>query len=453
MARGKKTKKELTQEEWLEQALVPEEEWPYRVPENWQWVKLGHISNIIMGQSPPGKDTTDDSSYMPLIGGAADMGVLYPLVNRYTKTTTKASETNDLIICIRATLGRPIFSDGKYCLGRGVAAIRPFIGKKEFYRYLLLNFEQYLYANATGTTFAQVNSGILQKMPVPLPPFAEQQRIVDHIESLFTKLDKAKEKMQLIVNSFEQHKSAILHKAFTGELTKQWRKKHGVELDSWESVTSKQLFEYVTSGSRGWAQYYSDSGAVFFRMGNLNHGTIELDMSDIQYVNLPDKVEGQRSLIRKNDILISITADVGMIGLVRNIAFEGYINQHIALARPVNQESAEFIAWYLVSNVGFRQFHKKQRGATKVGLGLNDIRTLCLDMPMMDEQREILHILNDFLVKERQAKKSAENVLAQIDVIKKSILAKAFCGELGTNDPTEESAKELLKRVYMDNKG
>lgn len=131
-----------------------------------------------------------------------------------------------------------------------------------------------------------------------MPPLAEQQRIVDRIESLFARLDEAKEKAQAVLDGFELRKSAILHKAFSGELTERWREEHGVGLDSWERTTSKQLFEYVTSGSRGWAQYYSDSGSVFIRMGNLNHGTIELDLSDIQYVNLPAKAEGQRSLIK-----------------------------------------------------------------------------------------------------------------------------------------------------------
>lgn len=201
-----------------ESLFVPVEEQPYPIPKNWCWVRLKDVSEIIMGQSPIGSDTTDDSSYMPLIGGAADMGEIYPLATRYTKAPTKISKNGDLILCIRATLGKPIFSDGEYCLGRGVSAIRPYIGTKEFYRYIFLTFEKYLYDNATGTTFAQVSSKTLQKMSVPFPPLPEQHRIVSRIESLFTKLDEAKEKAQAVVDGFELRKSAILHKAFTGEL-------------------------------------------------------------------------------------------------------------------------------------------------------------------------------------------------------------------------------------------
>lgn len=155
---------------------------------------------------------------MPLIGGAADMGELYPQVSRFTKTPTKQSQTDDVILSIRATLGRPIFSDGIYCLGRGVVAFRSSIVTKEFLRYFFIDQENYLYQNATGTTFAQVDSKTLKSMPFPLPPFHEQRRIVRRVESLFSKLDEAKEKAQAVVDSFETRKAAILHKAFTAAL-------------------------------------------------------------------------------------------------------------------------------------------------------------------------------------------------------------------------------------------
>lgn len=86
----------------------------------------------------------------------------------------------------------------------------------------------------------------------------------------------------------------------------------------------------------------------------------------------------------------------------------------------------------------------KQRGATKIGLGLDDIRSLELLIPTREEQDEVVYILDNLLANEQQAKEVAEGVLEQIDLIKKAILARAFRGELGTNDPSEKSAKELI---------
>ena len=301
-----------------------------------------------------------------------------------------------------------------------------------------------------GGAQPNISQIILKQHPIPLPPLSEQQRIVERIEELFAKLDEAKERLQEVAESFAVRKAALLHKAFTGELTKQWRLENGVSDESWEEKKGEDFFEYVTSGSRGWAKYYSDKGSIFVRMGNLNHGTIALDLSDIQYVELPDQVEGQRSKLQKNDILISITADVGMIGLVRE-DMDAYINQHVALARPKNDLYAEFLAWYFVSDVGLQQMQNKQRGATKIGLGLQDIRSIILKIPTLSEQHEIVRLIDDLLARERAAQQAAEQALASIDLMKKSILARAFRGELGTNKASEASALELLKQVLAEN--
>lgn len=101
---------------------------------------------------------------------------------------------------------------------------------------------------ASGTTFLELSGSKAALVEFPLSPISEQQRIVDRIESLFAKLDEAKEKAQAIVDGFELRKSAILHKAFTGELTEQWRKAHGVQLDSWQNKILKNVCQYIKAG-------------------------------------------------------------------------------------------------------------------------------------------------------------------------------------------------------------
>lgn len=422
----------------------------YPIPHNWKWDSIGNYTKIKSGYPFDSEKFSDDpTGRQPLIR-------IRDILRESTNTFTDECCPEEYIIHAGDIL---IGMDGDFNVGKwnsDDALLNQRVCYIQSNSNCLLNDYLYYYLpgilkiinNATpSVTVKHLSANTLRKTQIPLPPLAEQQRIVDRIESLFTKLDEAKEKAQAVVDSFETRKAAILHKAFTGELTAKWRRTHGLSLDTWKEVAADSLFEYVTSGSRGWAKYYDESGAVFIRMGNLDHGTIELDFSDIQHVKLPNKAEGQRSRIRKNDILISITADVGMVGLVRNDDFEGYINQHIALARPVMSESAEFIAWYLVSDIGLKQMQEKQRGATKVGLSLNDIRALQLKIPLIEEQNEILKVIKMWIGKEQQAKEAAEAVLDQIDLMKKSILARAFRGELGTNDPSEESAVELLKQL------
>ena len=459
MARAKK-EAALTPEERLQAALVPDWEWPYKLPGNWCWTRITVITDILNGFAFKSQHYSSAGIRIIRITNVQDgfiqdkKPVYYPLVSQ-KEITPFMLKDGDFLMSLTGNVGRVAIIDASFlpaALNQRVACLRiksEDSVRKEYIFYFCLQkqFVSDCIKSAKGSAQLNMSTEWLKEYPIPLPPLAEQQRIVDRIKSLFAKLDEAKEKALAVVDSFETRKAAILHKAFTGELTAKWRRTHGLSLDTWKEVAADSLFEYVTSGSRGWAKYYDESGAVFIRMGNLDHGTIELDFSDIQHVKLPNKAEGQRSRIRKNDILISITADVGMVGLVRNDDFEAYINQHIALARPVMSESAEFIAWYLVSDIGLKQMQEKQRGATKVGLSLNDIRALQLKIPLIEEQNEILKVIKMWIGKEHQAKEAAEVVLDQIDLMKKSILARAFRGELGTNDPSEESAVELLKQL------
>lgn len=118
----------------------------------------------------------------------------------------------------------------------------------QFIRFLFINFEQYLYDNATGTTFSQVNSDTLKKMPVPFPPIDEQQRIVDRVESLFAKLDEAREKAEAVLDGFESRKAAILHKAFTGELTAKWRNEKGIDKRTWKERDFSYVIKKIEAG-------------------------------------------------------------------------------------------------------------------------------------------------------------------------------------------------------------
>ena len=199
--------------------MIPIHEQPYPLPNGWQWVTLNSITEIVMGQSPSGDATTDDASYTPLIGDAADMGNDYPSITRYTRKPTKLSEKDDVIICVRATLGKPIFSDGEYCLGRGVAALRPRKVSKIFLRYALINFEQYLYDNANGTTFLQIASKPLKRLPFPLPSLNEQKEIVRLLNDLLGREQRTKVLSLKTIERVELMKKSILARAFRGELS------------------------------------------------------------------------------------------------------------------------------------------------------------------------------------------------------------------------------------------
>ena len=412
-------------------------DYPYEIPANWEWVKLSSVANVIMGQSPESTSITDDSSCTPLIGGATDMGELSPLISRYTNKPTKLSKKGDIILCIRATLGRPIFSDDVYCLGRGVAAIRTKLGLKEFWKYVLINFKQYLYDKATGSTFAQVTSNVLQYMPIPLAPLSEQHRIVARIESLFSKLDEANEKAQSVLDSFENRWAAILHKAFTGELTKNWRAEKNIAND-WRTVKLEEIGKVIGGGTP------STSNPSYWKNGNISWIT-PADMRSLQskYISYGAKNITQQGLqyssarmMPKGSIIFSSRAPIGYVAIAAN---DLCTNQGCKSLIPNECALSEYVYFTLVYMRN--SIEKLGRGTTFKEVSGKIFGSIAIPLPTIAEQLEIVRILDRLLSQEQQAKQAAKAVIAKIDVMKKSILARAFRGELGTNDPSDEPAR------------
>ena len=200
--------------------------------------------------------------------------------------------------------------------------------------------------------------------------------------------------------------------------------------ESWVGVTTDQVFYYVTSGSRGWAKYYSDDGSLFLRMGNLEHYDVKLDLEKIQRVRPPEGTEGSRTKVMAGDSLISITADVGMVGIVPDEFEEAYINQHVALARPTLEGMGLYLAWLLSGDFAKEQFKALQRGATKVGLGLDDIKAIQFGLPSTQEQNEIVKLIEEKLNAIERLGKEIDIQLLKAEKNKQSILAFAFRGDL-----------------------
>jgi type I restriction enzyme S subunit len=224
----------------------------------------------------------------------------------------------------------------------------------------------------------------------------------------------------------------------------------------WVWSTGDDIFYFVTSGSRGWAKYYSDSGAIFLRMGNLNHDSIALDLKDIQRVQPPSGAEGIRSRVIPGDILISITADIGMIAQISEGIEEAYINQHIALARPVSVVNISYIAWFLASRErGQKQFLELQRGATKTGLGLDDIRAVIIPLPPLPEQHRIIAKIEELFTQLDAGVELLKKLKAKLKRYRQAVLKAAVEGKL-TKDWREahqgelEPASVLLERILKE---
>jgi len=173
----------------------------------------------------------------------------------------------------------------------------------------------------------------------------------------------------------------------------------GVIPEDWEVKPIGDLQPFVTSGSRGWAAFYSDYGAPFIRITNLTRGSIYLDMKDLRFVSLPsNNSEGARTQLQDGDVLISITADIGIVGYVsENVLRPAYINQHIALLRfNSSKTNSKFVSYFLVSAKPQKLFRALTDSGAKAGMNLTTVKQVQLALPpTKTEQEAIANALND----------------------------------------------------------
>ncbi len=239
-------------------------------------------------------------------------------------------------------------------------------------------------------------------------------RIADHFDTLFTSdhsIDQLKQTiLQLAVmgrlvpqNPNDEPASVLLDKiaAEKARLVKEKVIKKQKALppiaedekpfalpDGWVWVRIWDIAELITSGSRGWAQYYADDGAVFVTMGNLSRGDYKLRMNTVRYVNPPEDGEGARTKLLENDLLISITGDVGNLGLIPEDFGEAYINQHTCLLRFMNQCQSRYFPEFMRSPLARYQFEAPQRGI-KNSFRLSDVGEMLVPVPPLAEHDRI----------------------------------------------------------------
>ncbi|MEY8439911.1 restriction endonuclease subunit S [Anaerotruncus colihominis] len=444
MARGRK-KETLTPEERLQAALVPESEQPYPVPGNWCWAYLtkGAAECLDSFRKPiNASERANREGDIPYYGATGQVGWIDDFL------------TNEQLVLVGED-GAPFLDvikdkayiiEGKAWVNNHAHILRSRFGAvgNLFLMHYLNIFNYHDFVN--GTTRLKLTQGSMDTMPVPLPPLPEQQRIVDRIESLFARLDEAKQKAQDALDSFETRKAAILHKAFTGDLTAQWRKERGVGMESWKNVSVSEICHSLKYGTA--KKSSSEGTVVVIRMGNLQDGEINWD--DLAYSN--DEEDIEKFKLVPGDVLFNRTNSPALVG--KTSIYRGeypaiYAGYLIKLGYDRSRIIGDYLN-YSLNTISAKEHCNsvKTDGVNQSNINAKKIGAYVFTMPKINEQTEIVRILDNLLAKERQAKEAAEGVLEQIGLIKKAILARAFRGELGTNDPSDES--EVLALLQCD---
>ena len=388
-------------------------------------VKISDIGKIVSGATPKTKDVDNYGGSIAWITPADLSGYTSKYISHgsrnitqkgYDSCSTHLMPRGTVLFSSRAPIGYVAIAENPICTNQGFKSIVPNDDiDSEFLYYQLQYLRKKIQEKGSGTTFKEISGKVLGETDIVVPSLEEQSRIVAHIEELFSELDKAVDTLKTIKEQLDVYRQAVLKDAFS-------------DFEKKDSI--RNLTMVVTSGSRGWAKYYSNSGALFVRIGNLTHSGIDIDFRDIQHITPPDNAEGVRTRLQPNDVLVSITADLGSIGFVSEKVEEAYINQHIALVRFQNPVQGRFMAWYLRSEYGQKDLLKNKRGGGKLGLGLDDIRDT--PVPIVDDitAKEIVDKVEEQLSVCDSIEKTVDTALAQADAMRQSILKQVFEGKI-----------------------
>lgn len=398
--------------------------WLPRIPQHWELVPASALFRARNEPNHPDDvhltpsqkyGVLPQSTYMQRTGSRV-------VLNLTGADNMKHVEPGDVISHLRSFQGGLETSDLVGKVSMAYTVIRP---RQElvtnYYRHL---FKSDRYVQALRVTTNQLRDGQsirfaeLRQISLPVPPLDEQRAIAEHLDREVAQIDELMEKQTTLIDRLRERRQLTIDAALTEGLT----------------VPLRRDLAFLTSGPRGWGEFYADEGDIFIRITNLHRGRYDLKTLDVQHVQLPGLVEGSRARTKMGDLLFSITAYLGSVAVVPD-AFQGaYVSQHVALARLRGRLwLPEFVAYAVLSSQGQRQLNEQAYGGTKVQLSLPDIRQFEVPLVPLDAQRNIVQRLDREIAKideliakterfieltqERRAALITAAVTGQIDVV------------------------------------
>jgi len=472
-----KKKPEKSLDELLEEALVKEDEHPYDVPGNWEFVRLGEVAQINPPKIRP--EISDDKlcSFVPMKAVSDRLGIIENIEMKpfgKVKSGYTSFKENDVLFA-KIT---PCMENGKVAIaknlidGFGYGTTEFFVLRRsnivsnKFLYYIVRSqaFRDSAKPNMTGTVGQRrVPKAYLYNYKFPFPPLPEQKRIVKKLSSMIGKLKEAKGLIQEARDTFEERRAAILNKAFTGELTKKWREENpDVELElskiqeidkkpfdipsSWKWARLQDVCSRIQYGTS--AKSSKEGKVPVVRMGNIQNGIISWE--NLAYTSNVKEIDQYN--LNYNDVLFNRTNSPALVG--KTAIYKGEMPAiyagYLIRVKPQDKLNADFLNFFLNSPYARYKCNRvKTDGVSQSNINSKKLGNFEVPLPPLDEQKGIVRILEKLLDHEDEAR-ALIDMEEQIDLIEKSILSKAFCGELGTNDPNDEPAIELLKRSLKE---
>jgi len=409
------------------------------LPKGWINCHLIDVNTVIAGQSPESKFYNKKGDGLPFFQGKADFGQLYPINRVYCTAPKKIAESGDILLSVRAPVGPTNLAKETIAIGRGLNAIRPLGGLLTRYTlYYFKQIEPVFSGEGTGTTFSAVTVDDVKNLVFPLPPLAEQHRIVEKIDALFSKLDKGVATLQTIRQQLRTYRQAVLKWAFEGKNTK--------------FVCLYEIADIVGGITKGRdLSKHKTTYLPYLRVANVQDGY--LDLKDVKEIEIRID-EKDKYLLQNGDVLYTEGGDKDKLGrgtIWKNEIKECVHQNHIFRAR-INSEKAipKYIALFSLTESAKSYFFSKAKQTVNLAsINMTVLRSLPIPLPSLREQHTITATLESRLSICDQLETIIGESLAKAETLRQSILKKAFSGQLVPQDPNDEPAVELLNRIKL----
>ncbi len=469
------------------------------LPKNWIIARLDEFSEVTQGQSPPGESYNSAGQGSSFLQGKAEFGSMFPTPVKWCSMPSKFAQIGDVLISVRAPVGTTNLADAEYCIGRGLAAIRPLGGMPN--RYLLYGIRatlEQLTSNATGTTFPAITGDVLRRHTLPLPPLAEQHRIVEEIEKQLTRLDAAVGALRAAQTKLRRYRASVLNAAVTGRLVpteaalaraegrdyepasvlleriarerraEQERAKPRRKRPEPAPVDTSSLPEL----SEGWAWTTLarvsaiQSGIAkgkrravgvvvrevpYLRVANVQRGNLNL-----HEMKLISATEEEIATLRlfAGDILFTEGGDRDKLGRgwIWQSELDECIHQnHVFRSRLFSAFILPKFISYWSNSLGQEYFLQAGKQTTNLAsINLSVLSKLPIAIPPTDEQDRIVTEVARLSSRLDAAEAAVETNLKRANRLRQAILKRAFEGRLVSQDPDDEPAAVLLERIKTE---
>lgn len=318
---------------------------------------------------------------------------------------------------------------------------------KKFIYYGVGGYLDVINQNTSSVTVKHLSSRDILKIPFPLPPLAEQNRIVEKLDRLFSSLEIVRAKLDVIPHLLKDFGQAVLSQAVTGKLTVKW--KEGKKMKSWSYESTQKCCEKVQSGGTPKGSAFETTGIPFLKGYNIQNQKIDFEYKP-QYVSN----EIQNSQIKKSkaypgDVVMNIVGPpLNKVAIIPEDFPEWNLNQAITLFRPKSYLLSKYLYYFFCEGRSVREIMIDTKGVVgQINISLSQCRNFEIFIPPIEEQYEIVSRIETLFTKADIIQKQYQVLKAKIDALPQTILAKAFKGELVAQDPNDEPATELLKRI------